>query len=80
MRNTLAQNIDKWVKNGATDVALEWIQYCVKFPIHNTIETFEIPNKAFFEIRICFYTANTPFIALIRPYRNVKTNLFVYRL
>ena len=47
MRNTLAQNIDNWVKIGASDVVLDWLQNGVKFPICNTIETFEIPNKSF---------------------------------
>ena len=59
MRNILAQNIDNWVKIGASDVVLEWLQYGVKFPICNTIETFEIPNKSFSTPDLLLYGQNS---------------------
>ena len=65
MRNTLAQNIDNWVKIGASDVVLEWIQYGVKFPIHNTMETFEIPNKAFSKSESAFIRSKLQSLLLL---------------
>ena len=45
MKNQSAQHFDKWVEIGASDVVLGWIQNGVKLPIHDNIESFEIPYK-----------------------------------
>ena len=68
MRNTLAQNIDNWVKICASDVVLDWLQNGVKFPICNTIETSEIPNKSFSRPESVFIRSELQSL-LIRPYR-----------
>ena len=54
MKNQLAQHFDKWVEIGASDVVLDWIKNGVKFPIHDNIESFEIPNKNFTQAESVF--------------------------